>query len=540
MEISYIRDLDHNYLVMKSDRTEYVYDEGANTAGNSRYAERMLSSYTPSGVIGFEIRSRNQEDHLFYKTDSLISLTNRTLTKKLSRQEMYALLESLCSAQESIGEYLLDMSHLFLSADTVFTNPSTHQWFFICYPYVHEDQGTLETFLEELINLVSTADDDAVSEMFALCELAGRKNSHLREMLKEVRRIYDVDVDCSASACESSYTGGCDEEEEVQRPTYAEMNGRLRTIEELSDGEVTKSQRIFTEKRNRKIKTERPSIRLRRDRSRTHLIIPVLFMIVFLVPVYIRKEYVLSEAANIACSVIMGLCAAGAVGSFLLERHAEYADEEEDVADEDAEFESDKRVEKKYVVHEPLHEPYNEENQRREFMVQTAAQSNKVNGGKESRTQDRIFTGEGEKHDVRVHSDYTGKTSSIYNPYSRFFAGYEQEEKEDCTLLLTDIADKRTPKLYGRNSAASTNILLERLPLTLGSLGGSVDYQLNDRSVSRMHAYIGKNESGHIFLKDLGSTNGTYLNGKRLDSNEIRLLNCGDEVRFGAMEFEYI
>ena len=57
-----------------------------------------------------------------------------------------------------------------------------------------------------------------------------------------------------------------------------------------------------------------------------------------------------------------------------------------------------------------------------------------------------------------------------------------------------------------------------------------VDISLGDRRVSRCHAEIVRRE-GRYFLRDLGSKNGTYLNGERLEA--AQLMHDGDEIHLG-------
>ncbi|WP_376792523.1 FHA domain-containing protein [Thermoflexus sp.] len=52
--------------------------------------------------------------------------------------------------------------------------------------------------------------------------------------------------------------------------------------------------------------------------------------------------------------------------------------------------------------------------------------------------------------------------------------------------------------------------------------------------VSRRHARIFYHD-GHFYIEDLGSTNGTYLNNKRLVSGLPYALQDGDELRFGRI-----
>ncbi len=61
------------------------------------------------------------------------------------------------------------------------------------------------------------------------------------------------------------------------------------------------------------------------------------------------------------------------------------------------------------------------------------------------------------------------------------------------------------------------------------------DYQLGDPSSSRFHAKI-IFESGRYAVIDLGSRNGTYVNGRQVEKAE---LSSGDRIRFGEPEFEF-
>ncbi len=67
-------------------------------------------------------------------------------------------------------------------------------------------------------------------------------------------------------------------------------------------------------------------------------------------------------------------------------------------------------------------------------------------------------------------------------------------------------------------------------------VGREADILVADPKVSRRHAALHSTE-GAIEVEDLGSTNGTLLNGDRLEPNVRRALDQGDKVSFGGVEF---
>ncbi|MEU2179034.1 FHA domain-containing protein [Nocardia sp. NPDC019219] len=52
-------------------------------------------------------------------------------------------------------------------------------------------------------------------------------------------------------------------------------------------------------------------------------------------------------------------------------------------------------------------------------------------------------------------------------------------------------------------------------------------------SISRRHAIVGMDENGRVWIRDVGSSNGTQVNGDRLGRGERRVLEPGDDLRLG-------
>ncbi|HVT77311.1 MAG TPA: FHA domain-containing protein, partial [Acidimicrobiales bacterium] len=67
--------------------------------------------------------------------------------------------------------------------------------------------------------------------------------------------------------------------------------------------------------------------------------------------------------------------------------------------------------------------------------------------------------------------------------------------------------------------------------------GQGCQVQLTDPMVSQLHARLFRSERG-LHIEDLGSTNGTYLNGRKVGAPAR--LKKGDRVRIGPIELEVI
>ncbi len=82
----------------------------------------------------------------------------------------------------------------------------------------------------------------------------------------------------------------------------------------------------------------------------------------------------------------------------------------------------------------------------------------------------------------------------------------------------------RDELLIGRS--APDSILIPDIDLAVA--GGS------SQGISRVHAMLAL-DGERLTLTDLGSTNGTFINGQKLHPHEVRILLDSDEVRFANL-----
>ena len=112
------------------------------------------------------------------------------------------------------------------------------------------------------------------------------------------------------------------------------------------------------------------------------------------------------------------------------------------------------------------------------------------------------------------------------------------DEKAACFTQKTEILGTRNEDefvLVSRNRHTE-DIVIDRNEFIVGRLAGHVDHILYNNAVGKLHAeFILRN--GRCYVKDLNSMNGTFINGKRIESNKEILLKNNDDLRLANCEF---
>ena len=111
------------------------------------------------------------------------------------------------------------------------------------------------------------------------------------------------------------------------------------------------------------------------------------------------------------------------------------------------------------------------------------------------------------------------------------------DDDDEATSLLSEGSQKSYPYLIRKNSFDRVDI--NKPVFRIGKERSYVDYFVaNNNAVSRIHAdIITKNNC--FFVKDENSTNGTYINGNRINPNEEVQVFNGDIITFANDEFEF-
>ena len=165
-----------------------------------------------------------------------------------------------------------------------------------------------------------------------------------------------------------------------------------------------------------------------------------------------------------------------------------------------------------------------------------------------------------------LQSDKTGRIvellsdddKSLEELYDKLSESIHEDEEAKGRVSISEIRDtghlmmqskKDTPGHTGYLAARSmpaitlTNlngrlgeVIVSNDNFVIGRSGDVVDGVVSDQSVSRIHCKISQ-VGNKIAVIDLGSANGTFVNGARLSGGEARFISDNDTIRIGKCDF---
>lgn len=130
-------------------------------------------------------------------------------------------------------------------------------------------------------------------------------------------------------------------------------------------------------------------------------------------------------------------------------------------------------------------------------------------------------------------TDLSGLDVEAYTPSSSDYDDYDSPMMVPNTASFDDDYDEPRAAARLLNNAGTQSIELDARRLIMGR-SNSCDIVLDDINASRNHAELVHEDNDDWVINDLGSTNGTLVNGRRITS---RTLYEGDRIRIGTNDF---
>lgn len=135
-------------------------------------------------------------------------------------------------------------------------------------------------------------------------------------------------------------------------------------------------------------------------------------------------------------------------------------------------------------------------------------------------TNDNFDTQEDIKNDTKIFKQEQQREHDFSN--------------DDSTIIREPLQRKKVSLKLLADGAGKQEIILDSVETNIGRQKSN-EIVLNDKSVSRVHAQL-INKKYYYKIRDLNSTNGSYVNGKTI--TEQKLVD-GDQIRLGKTVLEF-
>jgi len=116
-----------------------------------------------------------------------------------------------------------------------------------------------------------------------------------------------------------------------------------------------------------------------------------------------------------------------------------------------------------------------------------------------------------------------------------FFSG--EEGKTVFFQPEEEISD--LPMLHWKENGKEKTYSIKKFPLIIGKQKNETDVYVEDASVSRKHARISR-KSGQLWIEDMESTNGTFVNHEKIYPGEEHPFKAKDEIRIGKIIIDVV
>ncbi len=429
MNVTYRREMKHNYLIIEQDNAQIPGYEG-----------NMLKENQINGLLKFQLKQIDNRKYFYYEITSKQPLSRVLEFHSINKQELKNLITGIAQILNRLPSYLLKEDQILLQPEFIYIEP---EQFFVSLCLIpgrdRKFSEEMSELLRYLLGKINHQDKECVVMAYALYQESVKDNYGM-DALAELVCLHDDKLEAGQKEEECEFQSGFTDTEKEE----------LQIIEELSGP----------------IQNKTSSLGLWKPLTISSVVVAGFSAVLWSISGYrgILRYWYLVLAAGIL-SVLFGVRLTG---------KNEYRHSGEDSPKKDRSY----------------------DNEQEEWQT--------------------VFYESKEQSSVQVKS--------------------AEGEQSIQTVLLTNSQKDTQVRVFKSASTGIADIIITYTPYLIGKQEGLVDYVLNGEAISRIHVKIEKEENDY-FISDLNSTNGTYVNGRLLETNETVLLNIGDEIFIANFAF---
>ncbi|BCJ97014.1 DUF6382 domain-containing protein [Anaerocolumna chitinilytica] len=460
---------------IKDLKCNYLVLKGKNS--EKSYKNKMLEQYTIPGLVRTEIRCIDNLELFYYDITDLKTIHSIWQENTLHFEEVKTLLERIFEIIDNSMEYFLEQDDFILNTEYMYVKGKLEKLQLCYFPGFGENiVSQLAAFFEYIMNKADYKEEPLVLLIYALYKESREKNTTLYK-LKEILKTYNHQQIKVKKIVPSQVIGSTENKIPISKneKTFQQDTG-VKKEETDRSGEYEKQEEIsFYE-------------------LQTYILGGAAVAVGIGALLILYKGGILSNEMGepdfiklLAGSAVM----VSLVGYVITKLF-------------DPKYKSTKMVTK--VMYEDSKE----------------------------RLTDKNLSEQGKSPEEQIYATVKGtilKDNELTNP------------DEECVTQILDEEEKteilyRQPEptycLVAKDKENLIDIPIDCFPFYIGKDKNRNGLVLKENSVSRLHAVFTIRD-GEVFLTDLGSTNGTHVNGQKLLKNQPVPINNSDELAFSRV-----
>lgn len=466
------------------------------------YQSCLLKHHTIPYFLQYEKRELNGKQSLYYRLKYRTSLESVLGHLQLTYFRLENILASIVGVMETTEEYLLEPDRIIWKTDRIFLEADTGKLQFCYCPMEEEEKGSLKDLLMKIIQAVDKREEESVLFILQFYNMVTEPDYELEDLKHYIStgtRNTRTDQGEEAFAEEEEFwtdkpLGNCVKDAPLEEnPDIGKMESRYNNHR----NRYGKHQRTEIKKESVKSGTEEEDRETKAEKAVCILLI-VMAGINFILIVCLLLNILTYD-----CVRYLFISMGGLIVLTIIYMHMSKEENPDEIMqaffEDNSDILNDKELSKDEKEQLALQESGKKERFRAECKNLWDNDSGIVTCGETT---------------VLTSGDVTDQNKEVI-------------VTEDYTTQLY---------LESMEKGKYEPVHLNKRSIVLGAMPDSCDYILRARGVSRMHAKLMGKPDG-IYLLDLNSTNGTYLNGELIESGQDYKLEEGDMVTFALCEF---
>ena len=199
MNIDYVREMGSNYMVLSTDPESESYEY------------RIVSENHIEGLLPMNKSVVNGSATYYYSTNGYASMEKLYAIRSIDYDVLRSVLSGIADTADRLEEYLLDMSRVLLSPETVYIKRDSGETALCLYPDAESDTNAgMRKLAAFFMRKIDHTDERSVKAVCGLMEFAEEEGFDVDALRKICGQAECDDVPQIAFDMNESYTFECD------------------------------------------------------------------------------------------------------------------------------------------------------------------------------------------------------------------------------------------------------------------------------------------------------------------------------------------